>query len=100
MVNRHHIDMMADRYFVNTARGELVDEDYLFERVKSGAFRGVAIDVIRDETDPQNFRRWLEIDNGINFILAPHIAGATHDSMHRTEEFILEKLHYRLMSTA
>jgi lactate dehydrogenase-like 2-hydroxyacid dehydrogenase len=36
--------------------------------------------------------KFIEIDEKINFILTPHIGGATFTSMIRTEDFIVGKL--------
>jgi len=92
MIGRGQIDKMKGRYFVNTARGELVDEEYLLEKVQSGHFKGVALDVITNETDKRRFFPFLEVSPSHNFLITPHISGATYTSMHRTEEFIASRL--------
>ena len=53
MIGRNIIDMMKDKYFVNTSRGELVDEEYLLDCV-SKVFSGVAIDVFSNEQGSSN----------------------------------------------
>jgi len=93
LINRDYIDKLKGKFFINTSRGELVDEDYLIDRIKDGFFKGVALDVIMNESKiNNNLDSLLSIDKKLNFILTPHIAGATHTSMKRTEEFIVEKL--------
>ena len=91
--NKAYIDLLKDKFFVNTSRGELIDEKYLLKKVKENFFKGIAIDVLRDESkDKNNLDEFLSVDKSINFIITPHIAGATFTSMKRTEEFIAKKL--------
>lgn len=87
------IDSFENKYFLNVARGELVNETYLIHKIKQNFFKGVAIDVIQNESNENNnLLKFIEIDEKINFILTPHIGGATFTSMIRTEDFIVGKL--------
>lgn len=65
--------MKPTAFLINTGRGNLVDEDALFEAVKSGEIAGAGIDAWTNEpmTDP----RWAELDN---VVLTPHSAANTH----------------------
>ena len=81
---------MSKKYFINTARGELIDEIELIEYIKKINF-GVALDVIFDETNKRNLKNFLKIDKNINFILTPHIGGLTKESRQKTDLFIIEK---------
>lgn len=49
VIGKNEIDAMEGRYFINTARGELVEEGALLAAVRSNRLAGVAIDVITDE---------------------------------------------------
>ena len=82
---------MSKKYFINTARGELIDEIELIEYIKKNQFLGVALDVIFDETNKRNLKNFLKIDKNINFILTPHIGGLTKESRQKTDLFIIEK---------
>jgi glyoxylate reductase len=65
--------MKATAYLVNTARGEIVDEDALLEALHGGWIRGAALDVFDHEMegiDP----RWFDAPN---VLLAPHLGSAT-----------------------
>lgn len=90
--DKKYIDLLEDKYFINTARGELVDEEYLITKIEQNFFKGVAIDVIQNEQSNNRLEKILKLTNTSNLIVTPHIAGATHSSMHRTEEFIVKKL--------
>lgn len=92
MINRELIDSMKGHYFINTARGELIDEPYLLQKIQTGHFKGVALDVIANESDRCNLDPIFDISPVFNFIYTPHIGGATCTSMLRTEEQITARL--------
>ena len=76
--------MKPTAYFINTARGRIVDEDALIEALRSGKIAGAALDVYYHEPpavwDPEVPAALRELDN---VILAPHNGGATFDSRAR-----------------
>lgn len=90
--DKKYIDLLENKYFINTARGELVDEDYLIQKIEKDFFKGLAIDVIQNEQSENNLDKLLKLAENRNCIITPHIAGATYGSMYRTEEFIVKKL--------
>lgn len=90
--DKKYIDLLENKYFINTARGELIDEEYLIMKLKQSFFKGVAIDVIQNEQSNNNLDKLLKLTESNNLIVTPHIAGATYSSMYRTEEFIVNKL--------
>lgn len=93
MISSNQFKSMQGKYFINAARGELVDEQALIEYIKKKWFKGVAIDVISDETSDSTFLNdFLSLVENHNLIITPHIGGATYSSMERTEEFIVKKL--------
>lgn len=92
VLGAEEIAALDGRYFVNTARGELVDEPALLAAVRDGRPAGVALDVVADENGENRLDEWRLLAAGRNLILTPHIGGATFDSMARTECFIADKL--------
>ena len=94
--DQKYIDLLENKYFINTARGELVDEEYFIEKIRKDWFKGVAIDVIHNEQSNNNLNKFLELADRKNLIVTPHISGATYSSMQRTEEFVLNKLFLEL----
>jgi phosphoglycerate dehydrogenase-like enzyme len=69
--------MKETAYFINIARGEIVDEDALVAALRGGKIAGAALDVAEDEPlDPES-PLW-DMDN---VIITPHVsaAGSTND---------------------
>jgi D-3-phosphoglycerate dehydrogenase len=82
---------MTGRYFINTSRGELVDEVALINAIKKGQLCGCATDVIVNENGNNNLRKWRALAKSENVIITPHMGGATSESMAKTEIFLVEK---------
>jgi len=78
MINRESIAKMKNGVFiVNTARGEIIDEDALYEACKSGKMAGAALDVYRKE--PYS-GKLLELDN---VCFTPHLGASTREAQIR-----------------
>lgn len=65
--------MKPTAYLVNTARGEVVDEDALLEALHQGWIAGAGLDVFHHEMDGID-PRW---STAPNVLLAPHLGSAT-----------------------
>ena len=73
---------------INTARGGIVDEKALAERLRSGRLGGAALDVFEKEpaTDHSHCA-------GLNNLIAtPHIAGVTSESNDRVSQMIADEV--------
>ena len=73
--------MQPTAFLINTARGGIVNENALYDALKSGKIAGAAFDVLKDE--PLKERRLLELDN---FIVTPHISAFTREAIEKTEK--------------
>ncbi|MFT4177049.1 MAG: NAD(P)-dependent oxidoreductase [Luteolibacter sp.] len=63
---------------VNTCRGELVDEDALYEALQNGSLGAYATDVVEGEPIDGN-HRLTKLDN---VIITPHLGGYSWESLH------------------
>ncbi len=86
--------MRAGSWFINTSRGELVDERALIGALRSGRLNGAAVDVIADEHTSGRVHSPLlsYARRNRNLIVTPHIGGCTVESMEKTELFLAKKL--------
>lgn len=80
---------------VNTARGELLDEEALLDALQSGRLGGAALDVVCAE--PVTGQRWdsplrTYCQKHRNLIVTPHIAGATVESIPKAEALLAEAI--------
>lgn len=65
--------MKRGAYFINTARGPMVNYDDLYEALRSGRLRGAMLETFWQEPPPPN-APVLQLEN---VTLTPHIAGAS-----------------------
>ena len=72
---------------VNVARGSLVDEDALIQKLHSGALGGAALDVF--ETEPTDPAKWRDVPN---VVLTPHTGGATTHAVQGMMMNVLQNL--------
>ena len=88
MVNEEFIGKMKNgAWLVNTARGDLVDEEALAQALKSGKLRGAALDVFREEP-PRKDHPFFEIEN---IILTPHMGAHADSATNRMGRMALDE---------
>ncbi len=71
--------MKDGSFLINTARGELVDEDAIIKSIESGHLKGYGTDVIKDEFGDIENSKLVEfsINPNNNVVITPHIGGMT-----------------------
>jgi len=83
---------------LNTARGGIVDEEALADRLEAGILGGVGLDVLAREHSPErsahrSAERLIRLARqGLPVLLTPHLGGASIDSMRATERFCARRL--------
>lgn len=89
--------MKETSYMINTSRGGIANESDLLTALEAGEIAGAALDVLAGEYDDGRDRVTSDplveyARDHDNLIITPHIAGATWESMGKTEVFIARKL--------
>ncbi|MBC5994399.1 phosphoglycerate dehydrogenase [Pontibacter sp. SD6] len=83
-------------WFLNTSRGDVVNQEALVINLKEGSIKGAALDVLENEKLDTLTEQQLQIFNYLaqanNVILTPHIAGWTHESYVKINEVLVEKI--------
>ena len=74
---------------VNTARGDLIDEDALLEALNTGRIKAAALDVLRSE--PPSGASGL-LAHHPSTIVVPHIGAATREASNRTYALAIESV--------
>ena len=72
--------MKKSACLINTARGEIVQENALYEALKNGTIAGAACDVFKKEPPVKKENPLLTLDN---FIATPHIGANTDEALYR-----------------
>ncbi len=80
--------MRDGAWFINVARGSVVDEQALCEALRSGKLAGAGLDVFRKEPLPADHRLWAMP----NVVLTPHVAMHVPDRMERCVQHFCQNL--------
>jgi D-3-phosphoglycerate dehydrogenase len=84
--------MRQGAYFINTARGPMVDYEALYDALASGHLRGAMLETFWHEPVPQD-APLLRLPN---VTLTPHIAGASLNTVRAAASMIAEEVRRHL----
>jgi len=85
LLSKRRLELLRkEAFIVNTARGEIVDEDALIAMLKEGRLMGAGLDVY--ENEPHIKPGFFKLDN---VVLLPHLGSATLESRLATGELVL-----------
>ena len=88
LVNAKRLSTMKKTaYIINTSRGEIIDEDALYDALKEGKIAGAALDVFEKEPATGNKLTTLP-----NVICTPHIGAQTKEAQALAANVIGEKI--------
>ncbi|PHR21205.1 MAG: D-glycerate dehydrogenase [Sphingopyxis sp.] len=88
MINAERIGQMKpSTYLINTARGDLIDENALIEALQSEKIGGAGLDVYRNEPDIDP--RFLNLKNTV---LLPHMGSATFEGREAAGERVITNI--------
>ncbi|MBI4991112.1 hydroxyacid dehydrogenase [Candidatus Gottesmanbacteria bacterium] len=79
-------EMKSDSILVNLARGELIDEDALYETLSKKKIAGAILDVYWQEPLPPD-SPWRKLNN---VLLTPHIGAATKEALEKASITVAE----------
>jgi D-3-phosphoglycerate dehydrogenase len=79
--------MKPTAYLVNTSRGEIIDENVLYEALKNNKIAGAALDVF--EVEPPTNKLLLGLPN---IVCTPHIGAQTKEAQELASTVIAEKI--------
>lgn len=80
--------MKPSAFLINTARGQLINENDLATFLNNGRIAGAAMDVVSSEPPSKN----NPLLNAKNCILTPHIAWATKEARERLIQIVTENI--------
>jgi len=102
-IDKKTIDMVDEKWFsamkdgvifINTSRGEIVNEDALVKALEQKKVAYAAVDVVRDEQkedlSENKLIKYAASNN--NLIITPHIAGLTYESEEKAARFAIKKI--------
>ena len=76
LISKDMLDLLKpSSVIINTSRGGVLDEDYLFELLESEKIFGAGLDVYSNEP-PKNVDRY----KGLNLVTTPHIGASTNEA--------------------
>ena len=80
--------MKSSAYLINSARAEIVNQDALYNALKTNQIRGAAIDVFTEEPLPSK-HPFRSLDN---ITMTPHLAGSTPESLEKSPRLLVENI--------
>jgi hydroxypyruvate reductase len=88
IVNTDVLDALgADGFFVNVARGSVVDQDALVGALKENKIAGAGLDVYASEPNVPDDLKTMD-----NVVLLPHVGAATHETFGAMGDLVIENL--------
>jgi glyoxylate reductase len=88
MLDREKLSLLKKSAFViNTARGPVIDEQVLYEKLKNKEIAGAALDVY--ENEPQLTPGLKDLNN---VVLTPHIGSASHETRSRMAQMVAKDI--------
>ena len=93
MIKERHLRLLKpSALFINTARGELVDERALLKALRNKWIAGAALDVLGDESpDGEHLKNNPLLKYARrheNLLIVPHLGGAALEAWQMTEEYL------------
>jgi D-3-phosphoglycerate dehydrogenase len=89
LIGEAEFDAMSEEtYFINTARGAIIEQDALVAALEAGELRGAALDVYDQEPLPRD-HPLLDMPN---VVTTPHLAGAAEEVIDRHSAMVVDDI--------
>ena len=97
LIGKKLIDKMKkSAIFINTSRGEIVNEKVLISSLKKNKIAGAGLDVLDGDSSwgkrVKNNKIINYFKKNNNFIITPHLGGNTLEASNKTKELLIKKL--------
>ena len=86
-------NMKSTAFFINSSRGDIVDENALYNALTTKKIAGAALDVF--EVEPATNKKLLQLSN---IICTPHIGAQTKEAQDLASNVIAEKIIQKLLA--
>ena len=86
-------NMKSTAFFINSSRGDIVDENALYNALTTKKIAGAALDVF--EVEPSTNKKLLQLSN---IICTPHIGAQTKEAQDLASNVIAEKIIQKLLA--
>lgn len=77
---------------INTARGQIVNTESLYNGLKNGKIIGACLDVFEQEPPSNDHKYFKKIISMQQVITTPHIAGYTHEALYKMSKVLCTKI--------
>lgn len=93
LIKEKHLRLMKkNAILINTARGEIIEKDALYNALTKKFIKGAGIDVMWDERkDGSHLKKdplWKYSKTHKNLLISSHLGGVSYEAMKDTEDFI------------
>ncbi len=93
LINSERISKLKkEAIFVNTSRGEIVDEVALLNALKNNLIKGAGIDVVTAEPYIENDPLIIYTKSNSNLLITPHIGGFSPDALDVVLKFSCDRI--------
>jgi glyoxylate reductase len=88
LIDKSHLDLLkSNSIFINTARGEIADENHLISKLKNKQLFGAGFDVYVNE--PKVNKKLLKLQNTV---LLPHLGSGTIETRNEMAKLAAENV--------
>ncbi|SDC32210.1 2-hydroxyacid dehydrogenase [Geotoga petraea] len=98
-INLENIELLKDKFLINVARGEIVQEEALYKGLNDGILKGAAIDSwynYPNAEKPYELPSKYNVHRFKNIVISPHAASHSFEGKKYQLEYTIENIEYYL----